>query len=152
MRPSPLLLLAVAATPLQPAFPATPGWYARATSAAFAHEPPCAAVATIAPRERPCAFPHRTVAALPPVGVLVRVVAYGDLPRDVPRARLPLALAEAPVQHCFEGLDCRYAFQQLLVRVRGQALWVWAIYGRAHPSPAQRAAAAREVARLTLTR
>ena len=145
-------LVATAALALagQPSFAPAPGWYA-VTAGAHPPSPPCAMVATVRIREPACAFPHRTVAALPRSGILVWALSYGSSPNlHYEPMQLPLRLAGTPLQHCFEGLDCRYGFQQILARVRARALWVFVVYGRTRPASAQRAAAARAVARLAL--
>jgi hypothetical protein len=145
-----LLATATLAFAGQPSFAPAPGWYALTTSA-HPPSPPCAMVATVRIREPACEFPHRTVGALPRSGILVWALPFGGSPNlNYRPMRLPLRLAGTPLQHCFEGLDCRYGFQQILARVRGRALWVFVVYGRARPGPAQRATAAVEIARLTL--
>jgi len=132
------------------AFAPAPSWHARSARARDP-SPPCALAATVPLREAPCAFPHRTVAALPPTGIAIWAVDYGDSPNAAFRARrLPLRLAGTPLQHNFEGLACNCGFQQILARVRGHSLWVFVVYNRMRPLPAQEARAATEVARLAL--
>ena len=63
---------------------------------------------------------------------------------------LPLRLEGRRIQHCFEGIPCEFAFQQILARVSGWNLQVFVLYGRQSPKLALRRRAAAEVARLAL--
>ncbi len=70
--------------------------------------------------------------------------------KTYPVRRLPLRLDKAPIRHCFEGIPCGLAYQELLARVHGWNLDVFVLYGRRQPSRALKSRASAEVARLTL--
>jgi hypothetical protein len=127
----------------RPTFHAAPGWQAGSSgSRAWA--------STVAYRDcRDCVPPHRTIAALPPNGVIIQLASVRSrLSRDVgswpPRIRLH------DVQPGFEGVPYRYGFCERSVQNGRVVRWVYVWFGRARPTPRQLAKANAELARLSL--
>jgi hypothetical protein len=135
-------------------FPRAPGWRTRVSGPA-ADVPACGRqriswASTVpfsdGPRQLP---PHNMIAALPPDGIIMAVTQYVDTCRrlrGIPALRPPLDLADA-TRSGFPGprgdelpLYCIFG------RFAGRYdLDLWVFYGRRHPTPAQRAAAQREL-------
>lgn len=139
-----------------PSLAPSSGWHARSAPAA-APCPPYAVASNIVaelPGGADCNLIHpRALARFPRTGVRVSAAIYGRQDwAEYPRRRLPLRLTASPLQHCFEGIPCSFAFQQLQARVGGWNVHVFVLYGRARPSLEQRRGAARVVATLTLRR
>jgi hypothetical protein len=131
-----------------PGFLPSPGWHVRVSRASA----PSAIAATIPIRDPSGQFPpHRTLAALPSTGVVVHVTNYGARPVTAQR-RLPLSLSGVRLQHRFEGVPAKYAFQRIRARVSGSSIDVIVFYGNPRPTAAEQARANAEVRRLTLRR
>ena len=94
--------------------------------------------ATVPLRDCGNCIPHRTLAHLPPDGILIQLHAYPEERQfRPPRAAWPLRIRLREVSAGFEGVPARYGVVQraALVGRREVFLWVW--FGRALPSAAQ---------------
>jgi hypothetical protein len=147
------LLLVVPA----PHFRAAPGWHVGST-----RDQACVGVSrsrcvqaeawasTVRFRDCPnCVPPHKTLAALPPGGIVVQVTngrerpAYGRLGSWPPRIRASQVVGP------FEGEPPRFGVAQVEVRTRdGVEHSLFVSFGRAHPTPRQLARANAELQRL----
>jgi hypothetical protein len=133
-------------------FPSRPGWHTRVDGST--DRGPCRRqrtswAATVPILDIPHALPpHRTLAHLPPDGIVMAVAQFLDCrrPRGVPALRPPLTLRgatrmrfegprgdELPLYRVFGRFPARYTVD------------LWLFYGRRHPTAAQRAAADREL-------
>jgi hypothetical protein len=135
-------------------FPQAPGWRTR-ISAPAADVPSCGRqriswASTVpfsdGPRQLP---PHEMIQALPPAGIIMAVTQYVDTCRrlrGIRALRPPLNLADA-TRSGFPGpRGDELPLYRILGRFAGRYdLDVWVFYGRRHPTPAQRAAAQREL-------
>jgi hypothetical protein len=150
-----LVSFVLAAVPI-PDFAQAPGWHV--TRHAAGHPSPCGAFAVAAtlakelPRPGECAsLQSRNQNALRGENIVITAGVFGRQRwRKYPARRLPLRLERAPVHHCFEGIPCEFAYQELLARVHGWNLDVFVLYGRKTPAQALKNRAAAEVARLAL--
>jgi hypothetical protein len=93
--------------------------------------------------------PQKMIEALPPDGIIMAVSQYVDTCRrlkGIPALRPPLSLAKA-TRSGFPGpRGDELPLYRILGRFAGRYdLDVWVFYGRRHPTPAQRAAAQREL-------
>lgn len=105
---------------------------------------------TIPYRDESLGFPpSRTLAALPPDGIVVlaRLDQYGRT--NAPAGRPPFRLSDF-VEGSFEGLGPENSPRQLGVHVDDYDLQLWAFFGRAHPTAEQLARAQEELDRLQL--
>ena len=127
-------MIALALLLLAPHFPGGPGWH---TGAAGRH----AWAATVPLRDCANCIPHRTLAALPPGGIVIQLTVATEPRLHGPAVRWPTRLAARDVSAGFEGVPPRYGVVQQLTHTGRieHLLWVW--FGRAHPSRAQLAAA-----------
>jgi hypothetical protein len=91
-------------------------------------------------------LPHRTIEALPPDGIALQVTAAIEHPPVAPRApSWPPRIRARDVVGGFEGVSSRYGVYQSLARFGRTEAYVWAFFGRAHPTHAQLAAANAEL-------
>jgi hypothetical protein len=135
-------------------FPRAPGWRTR-ISEPSADVPACGKqrvswASTVpfldGPRQLP---PSRMIEALPPDGIIMAVSQYVDTCRQlkgIRAVRPPLDLAKA-TRSGFPGpRGDELPLYRILGRFAGRyELDLWVFYGRRHPTPAQRAAAQREL-------
>jgi len=98
-----------------------------------------AAFASTAPL-RDCAecVPHRTISTLPPNGIVLQVLLSREQPAPAkPSLAWPPHITPASLTG-IEGVSNRYGVYQLFARVGdGEEAYVWAFFGRAHPTRAQ---------------
>jgi hypothetical protein len=91
-------------------------------------------------------LPHETIAALPPDGIALQVGFSIEHPPVGERtASWPPAIRPRDVGGGFEGVSSRYGVFQLAARFSAVDGYVWAFFGRAHPTPAQLARANAEL-------
>jgi hypothetical protein len=144
------LLLVVA----PPHFGARPGWHVgstRAQACVGVSRSRCVQAEAWAStvRYRDCANctpPHKTLAALPPAGIVIQVTNARERPHYGRLGSWPPRLRASQVVGPFEGEPARFGVIQLLRRTRDEvehSLFVW--FGRAHPTRAQLARANAEL-------
>lgn len=146
--PAPLLVL----TP--PDFRAAPGWHVGST-----RDQTCVGVSrsrcvqaeawasTVRFRDCPnCVPAHRTLAALPPDGIVIQVTNARERPARVPRGAWPPRLRASQVVGPFEGEPPRFGVIQFEARTRdGVEHSLFVSFGRAHPTRRQLARANAEL-------
>jgi hypothetical protein len=98
-------------------------------------------------RLRDCAIclPHKTLAHLPPDGIIIQLSKARERP---PRARVgnwPPRIRAKQVQAGFEGVPRRYGVFQLFVRTGHLERYLFVWFGRAHPTRHQLARANTEL-------
>jgi hypothetical protein len=99
-------------------------------------------------RWRDCAgcLPHRTIATLPPDGVALQVFISREQLVGKPFLVWPPRIRTQDISG-IEGVSNHYGVYQRFARVGlGEDAYVWAFFGRAHPTPAQFALANAELA------
>jgi hypothetical protein len=149
-----LLALLLVVTP--PHFRAAPGWHVGST-----RDQPCVGVSrsrcvqaeawasTVRYRDCPnCVPPHKTLAALPPGGIVLQATNGRERPAGGPRGSWPPRLRASQVVGPFEGEPPRFGVIQIAARTADgveHSLFVW--FGRAHPTPHQLARANAELRR-----
>jgi hypothetical protein len=146
-----LVLIALALL-APPRFAGGPGWHVGAVPA---HA--CVGVAaarcmqatgwaaTVPLRDCASCIPHRTLAALPPDGIVIQLTEGRERPLVGPPGTWPPRIRRADVSAGLEGVPRRYGVVQMFVRtgVRERFLWVW--FGRAKPTSRQLARANAQV-------
>jgi hypothetical protein len=101
---------------------------------------------------RDCAacLPHRTLATLPPDGIVLQLGTSREASRYAPpRQRWPYAIRRRDVYTGGEGIPPRFAAVQRYFRVGRLDVMLWAFFGRAHPTDAQLGRANRMLRRAT---
>ena len=89
---------------------------------------------------------HRTIASLPPQGIALQVTAAIEHPPVAPRASSwPPAIRAGDVTAGLEGISARSGVYQRLARFGEAEAYVWAFFGRAHPTRARLAEANAEL-------
>lgn len=147
-----LLVLALVVSP--PHFRAAPGWHvgsARAHACPGVKPSRCvqseAWASTVRYRDCPnCVPPHRTLAKLPPDGIVIQVSNARERPPYGRRGPWPPLLRASQVVGPFEGEPARFGVIQLWLRARNGVehyLFVW--FGRPHPTRQQLARANAEL-------
>jgi hypothetical protein len=124
------------------------GWRTRATTAGGLR---IAEATTAVFREPAGVFPDRTLAALPPNGILVAAWDYGRAPQHnlSPARRLPYRLAEFRHDRGWEGQPATNVPEYLLfTSLRHHMLDVRVFFGRQRPGHRLRAGARAELATL----
>ena len=142
-------------TVARPHFRPAPGWHLGSTG-----EQTCVGVtrsrcvqaeawaSTVSYRDCPnCSPPPKTLAVLPPGGIVIQLSNARERPHYGPRGSWPPPRLRAPQVHGpFEGEPARIGVIQLTVRRRNNLehfVFVW--FGRAHPTPRQLARATAEL-------
>ena len=98
-------------------------------------------------------LPHDTIAALPQGGVALQVTVAVERPARARRAvRWPPTIRARDIGAGFEGVSRRYGVYQLFARSGASEVYVWAFFGRAHPSARRVAAANAELRTVRLRR
>jgi len=95
---------------------------------------------------RDCVAPHKTLAKLPPDGIVIQVSNARERPTRIARGRWPVRIHSADVIAGGEGVSRRYGACERAVRTSDgveHLLYVW--FGRAHPTRHQLAAANAEL-------
>ena len=98
-------------------------------------------------RYRDCAIcvPHKTLAHLPPSGIVIQLTKAREEP---PRARVaswPPSIRKRDLSAGFEGVSSRYGVFQLFVRAGHLERYLFVWFGRAHPTQRQLARANAEL-------
>jgi hypothetical protein len=103
--------------------------------------------ATVPWRDCGGCLPHRTIASLPPNGIALQVFVAVEHPL-VAKRRIawPPTIRARDVVAGGEGIASRYGVFQLFARAGAREVYVWAFFGRAHPTRAQLARANAELA------
>jgi hypothetical protein len=87
-------------------------------------------------------LPHQMIDALPRDGIILQVEVAVERPLVARRAlSWPPAVRARDVTGGFEGVSDRYGVYQLFARFGRVEAYVWAFFGRTHPTSAQLAAA-----------
>ena len=110
---------------------------------------------TVPYRDEPFQFlPHKTLATLPPDGIVIDVQLFGPDEKPQRPARVPLRITPADGPGSMEGLTPPFSLYGTGGRVRGGAYDadVSVLFGREHPTDEQFARANAELARLDLPR
>jgi hypothetical protein len=128
-----------------PHFRAAPGWHVgstRAHACAGLSRSRCVQAegwaSTVRYRDCPdCVPPHRTLAQLPPNGIVIQLTYGRERPARMPLGAWPVRIRLKDVVRGFEGEPRRYGVFQRGVRTGTleRSLFVW--FGRAHPTPRQ---------------
>jgi len=127
-------MIALALLLLAPHFPGGPGWH---TGAAGSHS----WAATVPLRDCANCIPHRTLAHLPPDGIVIQLTVATERRIHGTAARWPTQVRRREVVAGFEGVPARYGVVQQFTHTGRieHILWVW--FGRAQPTAAQLGAA-----------
>lgn len=148
---SALVLLALTA----PHFPGGSGWHVgagRVQSCVGVPASRCVQAsswaATVPLRDCANCIPHRTLAALPPDGIVIQLTVGRERPLRGTRGTWPVRVRRRDVRPGFEGVPARYGVVQLERTSGGveHALWVW--FGRARPTTVQLARANAQIGRV----
>ena len=84
--------------------------------------------------------------ALPTDGIVLQITTAAERPLAAKRVRSwPPRIRANEVQTGFEGVPSRYGVYQSFARYGKIEAYVWAFFGRSHPTAAQLAAANREL-------
>ena len=97
-------------------------------------------------------LPLQTIEALPRNGIALQIEVAVEHPFRARRGPWPPTIRAKDVQAGFEGVSRHYGVYQLLARFGMVEAYVWAFFGRAHPTTAQLAAANAELRRARLKR
>ena len=146
-----LLVLVLAVSP--PHFHAAPGWRvgSRPAHACDSGIPTSRCVqasgwaSTVRLRDCPTCVPHRTLAHLPPGGIVIQLTKAREQP---PRARAgswPPRIRAKDVEAGFEGVSNRFGVFQSFVRTGHLERYLFVWFGRAHPTRRQLARANAEL-------
>ena len=121
-------------------FRAAPGWHAGSAGI-------YSWASTVPFRDcRDCVPPHKTIAALPPDGVVIQLQSTrGQTRRTV--GSWPLRIRARDVEPGFEGVPRRYGFSERSFQKDGVVRWAFVWFGRTRPTAAQVARANAELAR-----
>lgn len=92
-----------------------------------------------------CIPPHRTLANLPPRGIIIQLTQARERPDRAPVGSWPPQIRADKITVGFEGVPNRYGVFQAFVRTGHleRSLFVW--FGRAHPTGRQLARANAEL-------
>jgi hypothetical protein len=92
-------------------------------------------------RDCPVCLPHRTLAVLPPGGIVIQLTYGRERPAFGETGPWPITLHPGDVRAGFEGVPRRFGVAQRMVRTGGieRSLMVW--FGRSRPTTEQLRAA-----------
>jgi hypothetical protein len=92
-----------------------------------------------------CVPPHKTLAHLPPRGIVIQILAGRERPSKAPVGKWPPRIRARDVTGPFEGEPDRYGVFQRFVRTGTleRSVFVW--FGRKHPTRHQLARANAEL-------
>ncbi|HJQ49762.1 MAG TPA: hypothetical protein VJ838_04555 [Gaiellaceae bacterium] len=147
-------LLAALLVVTPPHFGVAPGWHigsTRAHACVGVSRSRCvtaeAWASTVRYRDCPnCSPPHKTLAALPPGGIIIQLSKGRERPAYGPRRSWPPRLRASQVVGPFEGAPRRIGVIQVTARTRDDVeYFVFAWFGRAHPTRRQMARANAEL-------
>ena len=124
----------------QPHFAAAPGWHARSTEGE-------AWASTLPFKDCRGCVPQRTIAALPPGGIVIQVRSIGTTRVSPARATWPPRVRLRDVSPGSKGIELphREGFSNIAVQESNAAWQVYYWFGRNHPTPGQLALANAEV-------
>jgi hypothetical protein len=151
------LLVIVALAALTPAhFIPAPGWYVRTGKVRACPGVPssrCIQATSVAStlRLRDCVecLPHRTVAAMAPGDIVVKITVAAEHPlRGRRKLAWPPHITRNAVSAGFEGLPSRVGVYQGQTVVRKHEVLVFVVFGRAHPTDRQLQRANAELRRV----
>ena len=105
--------------------------------------------ATVPLRDCAACLPHRTLATLPPSGIIIQLKNVRERPLRAAPGAWPPRITRTDVSAGFEGVPRRFGVVQKFIRSRGieHVLWIW--FGRAKPTTSQLAAANEQLRRAT---
>lgn len=141
------MMLALASV-VPPLFPGGPGWHVGARAAHACVGMPAARcvqasgwASTVALRDCVECLPHKTLAVLPPSGIIIQLSNVREGSMHGARASWPPRIRAADVEAGMEGVPRRYGVVQKFIRdgPLERILWIW--FGRAKPTPQQLEAA-----------
>ena len=136
-------------------FAATGGWHVGAGQVRACQGVPasrCIQVSSWAAtvRWRDCAncLPHKTIAGLPPEGIALQMTLAIEHPLFAKRrVEWPPTIRAADIMAGFEGVSNRYGvYQSPAFRIGQREVFLWAFFGRGHPTAGQLARANAELA------
>lgn len=133
-----LLALVLAVAP--PHFQARHGWHVGAHRA-------WGYASTVRNRDCPCVPPHRTLAHLPPSGILIQVGNYrAEHPPQASAGEWPPRIRrKGLIAGGGEGIPRQVSFGEWFIRRKGIEHYLWVWFGRIHPTPRQLARANAEL-------
>jgi len=146
-----LLVLLLVVSP--PHFGATPGWRVgsrpvHACSGVSASRCVQASgwASTVRYRDCPdCTPPHRTLAHLPPRGIVIQLTQARERPDRAPAGKWPPRIRADKITAGGEGVSNRYGHFQAFVRSGHLEHYLFVWFGRAHPTAHQLARANAEL-------
>ena len=146
-------LLAVALVVAPPHFRPAPGWHVGSRPAHTCPGVPASRcvqaegwASTVRYRDcGDCVPPHKTLAHLPPRGIVIQILAGRERPSKAPVGKWPPRIRARDVTGPFEGEPDRYGVFQKFVRTgtHERSVFVW--FGRRHPTRHQLARANAEL-------
>jgi hypothetical protein len=102
--------------------------------------------ATVAYRDcRDCIPPHRTLAHLPPSGIVIQLSNARERPPRAPLGSWPPRIRRADLHLGGEGVSNRYSHAEWFIRTGRVEHYLWVWFGRAHPTRRQLARANAEL-------
>jgi hypothetical protein len=136
-----------------PHFRAAPGWHVGSRPAhACAGVPASRCVqasgwaSTVRYRDCPnCIPPHRTLAHLPPRGIVIQLSNGRERPDRAPVGKWPPRIRASKITAGFEGVSKRYGVFQTFIRTGHLERFLFVWFGRAHPTRRQLARANAEL-------
>jgi hypothetical protein len=146
-----LLAILLAVSP--PHFQAAPGWHVGSRPARACPGVPASRCvqasgwsSTVRYRDcRDCIPPHRTLAHLPPVGIIIQLSNARERPARAPLRSWPPRIRRADLHAGAEGVPLRYSYAQWFIRAGGVEHYLWVWFGRADPTRRQLARANAEL-------
>ena len=146
-------LLAFALVVSPPHFQSAPGWHVGSHPA---HACPGVSASrcvqawgwasTVRYRDCGDCVPHRTLAHLPPRGVIIQLSNSREHPSRAPTGAWPPQIRRKDVHAGFEGVPNRFGVFQAFVRTGHLERYLFVWFGRAHPTRRQLARANAELA------
>ena len=97
-------------------------------------------------------IPHRTLRALPPDGIILQVLVSAERPLSGRAFGAWPPTIRGSNLRGIEGIPSHYGVFQRAGRYRAEGVYVWAFFGRAHPTVAQLDAANAELHAVHLKR
>jgi hypothetical protein len=95
---------------------------------------------------RDCVPPHRTLAHLPPGGILIQLSNSRERPARAPVGRWPVRIRRKNlIAGGGEGIPRQIGYAQWFLRSGGIERYLWVWFGRAHPTRRQLARANAEL-------
>ena len=133
-------------------FDSSPGWHVGATAARHCTGVPATRcsearswASTVPVKDCPGCLPHRTLARLPPDGVVIQVTRIVERPLVAKRALVWPPTVRSDQVASLEGLPARIGVYQRFARVGATEITMFVFFGRAHTTAAQLEAANDEL-------